>query len=98
MRALIFLATMVLAQAGSVFAAESDYTEFDVIAVAPRSPDVQPYFLSVPPERRQKAPHPQLANSGKDSKSADALSGIQQHKASAKAVNPSVQRLTQAEE
>ena len=98
MRALVLLAAIAMAPAESVFAAETGYAEFDVIAVAPRSPDVQPYFLSVPARGRPKVPqNPQLANSGKETKSADAPSGIRQQKASAKAVRP-MQRIAQAEE
>ena len=99
MRALVLLAAMMLAPANAVFAAETDYTEYDVILVAPRSPDVQPYFLSLPADGRPKAVvHPGLADSGKGMKSANPSSEFRQEKTLAKEVKPPVQRLTDATE
>lgn len=99
MRALVLLAAMMMAPADAVFAAETDYTEYDVIVVAPRSPDVQPYFLSVPADGRPKAVvHPGLADSGKGRKPTNSPSEFRQEKTSAKEVKPLVQRLTDAEE
>lgn len=99
MRVLVLLAAMIMVPADSVFAAETDYTEFDVIAVIPRSPDVQPYFLSVPAKGQPKAAvHPRLADAGKARNSTKAPPEIQQRKVSAKEVKSSVQRLTEGEE
>lgn len=98
MRAFVLLAAMMMAPVDAAFAAETDYTEYDVIVVAPRSPDVQPYFLSVPAAGRPKAVvHPELADSGKGRKTATSPSEFRQEKTLAKE-KPLVQRLTDAEE
>lgn len=99
MKPLALVAAIMLAQAGSAFAAQTRDTEFDVIAVIPRSPDVQPYFLDVPAEGGQRAaPKPQLESSGRQSKSTHARLGTRQQKASTKDVKPTAERPTDAEE
>jgi hypothetical protein len=97
MRALLLLAAAIMIPAEPTFAAEIDNMEFDVIAVIPRSPDVQPYFLSIPSQRHKAVPQPELANPDKSRKTANAAAGFQK-KTLARGIKPLVQSLTEAEE
>lgn len=87
MRARLLLVAAIVTAGAPVFAAQTDNSEFDVIAVMPRSPDVQPYFLSVPAEGRQKVvTHPEVENLAKARKSANSASGFHPEETSAKVV------------
>jgi ABC-type sugar transport system substrate-binding protein len=52
MRAFLFLSAMSVASAvcGAAFAAQSDYSDIEVVAVAPRNPNMRPVMMSVPAE------------------------------------------------
>ncbi len=53
MRALVFLGIFSAIACGPVQAAETDLSEVDVIAIAPRSPDVKPFAIGVPADVRR---------------------------------------------
>ena len=56
MKAFWALAIMALASGscGAAEAAPSDYSDFEVISVVPRSPSVQPFVMSIPAKEQPK--------------------------------------------
>ena len=57
MKIFVALGIMALASAasGAANAAPSDYSDFDIVSVAPRSPDVRPFLMSAPAREHKHA-------------------------------------------
>jgi len=48
MKPILFLGILTTAMLGVAYAAEPSYSEVEIVSVAPRSPDVKPFVMSVP--------------------------------------------------
>jgi hypothetical protein len=59
MKVLLALGIMVLASGagGAADAATPAYSDFDVVSVVPRSPNVKPFVMSISAKERHNAPH-----------------------------------------
>jgi len=62
---------------GPVRAAEVDLSQVDVISIVPRSPDVEPFAISVPAEARRKADTTAPARAESPPKSAQIVASTQ---------------------